>query len=493
MFDLASVGMGYAAYFNATRDPAAEAKLLAIRDLIFTRYYAAGSGTTADPERIMDAKNFTLVNEVDTGANGGDITNLLVPGTGMFLPVHALLTNPARRAQFRDDLRTLTEILIARHKTGSVPEQPWMFWGRTGRQALDSAQTDFGHNIKSYAMIHNANQVFADRPWDDLAAERSTTAAPGMGRPRPTAGTRTCTSFEPADVVPDSGWWIHDEADQLLAALDLTDGFAHADQLARSSAEVPRRVRRPRRRSSPCERPSPGCCAPAEISDDRKSFFGKNMLPQLRARTGACTSTGSRWPASRRGSTTPCPQDQALTAVAKPYWFDASGEFRTDVGPSTVLPGHELVTIDFTGIGQVPRPPYPAPVDTTAPVTTATVTPAATAAGWHSGDVTVSLAATDEVAGVKEIHVRVVDPSGTRRSVAAIHPGDQATLPALTAEGELRRDLLRRRRPGEQRAAAGAHRADRPDGTDRHRATRAAVRPQATEQQDGQGRPGRRQ
>ena len=72
--------MGYAAYFNATRDPAAEAKLLEIRDLIFTRYYTAGSGTAADPERIMDAKNFTLVNEVDTGANGGDITNLLVPG-----------------------------------------------------------------------------------------------------------------------------------------------------------------------------------------------------------------------------------------------------------------------------------------------------------------------------------------------------------------------------------------------------------------------------
>ncbi len=93
------------------------------------------------------------------------------------------------------------------------------------------------------------------------------------------------------------------------------------------------------------------------------------------------------------------PQQQALTAVAKPYWFDASGEFRTDVGPSTVLPGHELVTVDFTGIGQVPRPPYPPPADTTAPVTTVAVTPKASAAGWHNGDVTVSLSATDDEVG----------------------------------------------------------------------------------------------
>ncbi len=33
----------------------------------------------------------------------------------------------------------------------------------------------------------------------------------------------------------DSAWWIHAEADQTLAALDLTNGFTHLDQLARSA------------------------------------------------------------------------------------------------------------------------------------------------------------------------------------------------------------------------------------------------------------------
>ena len=314
----------------------------------------------------MDAKNFTLVNEVDTGANGGDITNLLVPGTGMFLPVHALLTDPARRAQFREDLRTLTEILIARHKTGSVPEQPWMFWGRTGRQALDSAQTDFGHNIKSYAMIHNANQVFPDRPWDGLADDRSTL----LGRAWDTTADRwneDLTSFEPADVVPDSGWWIHDEADQLLAALDLTDGFAHADQLARSSQKF-LDVYVDRAPAFPVRETFTRVLRTGEVSERRAEVVLRQEHVHNFEHALVLYLHGQQMAGLPARLHYALPQEQALTAVAKPYWFDASGEFRTDVGPSTVLPGHELVTVDFTGIGQVPRPPYPAPVDTTAPV-----------------------------------------------------------------------------------------------------------------------------
>ena len=130
------------------------------------------------------------------------------------------------------------------------------------------------------------------------------------------------------------------------------------------------------------------------------------------------------------------PEDQALTAVAKPYWFDATGQSRTVTGPSTALPGHEIVTVDFTGIGQVPRPPYPAPDDTTAPVTTLTVSPGANGAGWHRDDVTVSLAALDDLAGVKEIQVRVEDAAGATAGVASIHPGDAVTLPPFTTEGE---------------------------------------------------------
>ena len=45
------------------------------------------------------------------------------------------------------------------------------------------------------------------------------------------------------------------------------------------------------------------------------------------------------------------PADQALTAVAKPYWFDASGETRRVTRDVTTLPGHQVVEVEFTGIG----------------------------------------------------------------------------------------------------------------------------------------------
>ena len=73
------------------------------------------------------------------------------------------------------------------------------------------------------------------------------------------------------------------------------------------------------------------------------------------------------------------PEDQALTAVAKPYWFDAAGGV-ADRSPTSwpPCPGGALVEVEL----HRPRtpylpPPFPAPDDTTAPTTAATVSPAA--------------------------------------------------------------------------------------------------------------------
>ena len=62
VFDLASLGLAYGMYFNATRDPEVEADLLAVRDLIFSKYYDAGEN------RIRDSLTYDLLTEVDTGA-----------------------------------------------------------------------------------------------------------------------------------------------------------------------------------------------------------------------------------------------------------------------------------------------------------------------------------------------------------------------------------------------------------------------------------------
>ena len=429
LFGLASVGLAYGMYFNVTRDPAAEADLLAVRDLIFAKYY------DAEQNRLKDSLTFDLTTEVDTGGNGGDITNLLVPGTAISLPNAALLSDPARRAQFKSDLRLLTEILIARHKnTGATnPANRFWFWGRTGRFGMfNAAQTDFGHNIKSYEMIFNANNVFADRPWQGLSADRETLLARAWDDTASRWNERI-RNFVPGNVEPDSGWWIHDEADQTLAALDLAQDFTRKVQLARSAQTfldvyVDHDPAYPARETfSRVERTG-------LETDLRKSFFGKNMLHNHehalimylhgRALEGMPAKLYYAFPA-----------EQALTAVAKPYWFDAAGEFRTVTRDVTTLPGHKVVEVEFSGIGAAAPEPYPAPPDTTPPTTTAAVSPDANAAGWHNQQVTVDLTSTDDIVGVKEIHVQIVDRAGLTRDTATIDPGDHATV-TLDSDGD---------------------------------------------------------
>ena len=350
VFDLASLGLAYGMYFNVTRDPEVEAELLAVRDLLFDKYY--------DPvgNRVKDALSPDLATEVDIGGNGGDITNLLVPGTALLLPNAELLTDPARRAQFRDDLRHVTDSLVARHKN-SASTEPWWFWGRTLRFGNFGANlTDFGHNIKSYEMIHNANQVFADRPWSSLAADRDTL----MNRAWDDAATRwneRLRSFLPGAVERDSAWWVHAEADQTLAALDLTNGFAHQAQLARSAqsyldvfVDDESAARETFARVSRV----------AADTDLRKSFFGKNMLHAHehalimylhgRALEGRPASLYYAFP-----------EDEALTAVAKPYWFDAAQEARASGATWRRCPGGRSSRSRSPGSTPCPRRRTPHP------------------------------------------------------------------------------------------------------------------------------------
>jgi hypothetical protein len=430
LFELASVGLAYGMYFNVTRDPAAEADLLAVRDLIFTKYY------DAEQNRLKDSLNYDLTTEVDTGDNGGDITNLLVPGTAISLPNAALLSDPARRAQFKSDLRLLTEILITRHKNTAAgnPENRFWFWGRTGRFGnFNAAQTDFGHNIKSYEMILNANNMFADRPWDSLGADRERLLARAWDVAASRWNEKIVRNFTPGNVEPDSGWWIHDEADQTLAALDLAQGFTRKEQLARS-AQTFLDVYVDHDPAYPARETFARVERTGLETDLRKSFFGKNMLHNHehalimylhgRALEGTPAKLYYAFPA-----------DQALTAVAKPYWFDAAGEARAVTRDVTTLPGHKVVEVEFSGIGAAAREPYPAPPDTTPPTTTAAVSPDANEAGWHNQQVTLDLTSTDDIVGVKEIHVLLVDRAGLTRDTAVIEPGDHATV-TLDSDGD---------------------------------------------------------
>ncbi len=126
VFELASLGLAYGMYFNVTRDPEVEAELLAVRDLLFDKYY--------DPvgNRVKDTLTYDLTTELDPGANGGDITDLLVPGTALLLPYVDAAERPGAAA--RSSATT-----CAGSPTSSSPatrtrlpaSNKWWFWGRT--------------------------------------------------------------------------------------------------------------------------------------------------------------------------------------------------------------------------------------------------------------------------------------------------------------------------------------------------------------------------
>ncbi len=420
LFDLASLGMAYGMYFNVTRDPWAEAGLLGVRDLIFSQYHNPANN------RYFDARTADMSRTVDIGGNGRDIVNVLVPGTALLLPNADLLTAPESRDQFRADLRRVTQALLGQHRNDTSPET-WWFWGRTGRIGVqDSLQTDFGHTIKSHEMIHNANQVFADRPWDDLAGDRELLLAKAWDE----SADRwhdDLVDFTSGAVELDSPWWVHAEADQTLAAVNLREDFVHSEWLARSAQSWLDTFVDPLFPHETWQRPLRDGSF-TQPGGDEKSGRGKNMYHAFehalvmylhgRAMEGA--------PAELHYA---LPEEVALTAEAEPYWFDATTEHRVVGGPVGVLPGHRHVTVALSGLDEVPAPLFPPPDDQQPPTTVATVTPVPNAAGWSAAPATASFAATDEVAGVREVRVQVRDRTGGSADQAWISPGDELVLP----------------------------------------------------------------
>ena len=179
LFDLASLGLAYGMYFNVTRDPAAEADLLAVRDLIFDKYYDAGQQPDDGLADLRPAPpRSTPAATAATSPTSSCPARLSRCRTPPCSPI------PARRAQFRDDLRRLTEILIARHKnTAAANPATGAGSGAAPRvRQLQRRADRLRHNIKSYEMILNANNLFADRPWDGLGRGPRDAARPGMGR-----------------------------------------------------------------------------------------------------------------------------------------------------------------------------------------------------------------------------------------------------------------------------------------------------------------------
>src|SRR5574341_1458173 len=140
--DMAYAVMGPAAWFYVTRDPEAEATVLATRDLLFdpTKYWDAANG------RIRDGMNGALTAETWMGTPGSwQIVAQLDPMTAFLLLAQPAFTEQARRDQVLGDLRTLASLLQRSFWKDGI------FWGSTGDIGVyQSFHTDFGHILKAY-------------------------------------------------------------------------------------------------------------------------------------------------------------------------------------------------------------------------------------------------------------------------------------------------------------------------------------------------------
>jgi hypothetical protein len=211
--DAAYSAMGPAAYFFVTRDPGAEAAVLATRDLLFD----PATYWDAENRRIRDGVNADLteprVQDVD---DGWELVAQLDPVTAFLLLVQPVLTEPARRAQALSDLETLAH---------TMEESFWaddMFFGATDLVGdYGTHHTDFGHALKAYWALLQIDKRLDDHPFADFVAEgapalllRAYDPAYGRWAERPTSKT---------SVAYGNAWWSYAESDQLAATLALHD------------------------------------------------------------------------------------------------------------------------------------------------------------------------------------------------------------------------------------------------------------------------------
>ena len=209
--DLSYVLLGFAAYHFVTRDPVAEAELLAGRDLLFD---PAGYWDAAN-RRIRDARTADMTAEVDQEGDGGwELVAQLDPINAFLLLAQPVLTDAARRAQFLNDLDVLSRTIQERFWSAGI------FWGVSSKQGQYGARhVDFGHTLKSYWMLLSVDRRLPGHPYHAFlqehlppALDRAYGAAHGRWAKRPRSAT---------EVEYGSDWWAYAEADQLAGALAL--------------------------------------------------------------------------------------------------------------------------------------------------------------------------------------------------------------------------------------------------------------------------------
>ncbi len=207
--DAAYVLMGLAAYYFVTRDASVEAEVLMGHDMLFD----ASTYWDAPNRRIRDGMSGEMDRPV-VQSGGWELVAQLDPLNAFMMLSQPVLSTEARRAEFLENMRILSETMIDRFWSDGV------FWGVHNQQGdYDGRHVDFGHTLKSYWMILQTDKRLPDHPfygfvdryapeWVDRAYDK------GNGRwgQKPTSPTTNRYG---------SDWWIYAEAEQIAATLSM--------------------------------------------------------------------------------------------------------------------------------------------------------------------------------------------------------------------------------------------------------------------------------
>jgi hypothetical protein len=339
--DMAYAVMGPAAYFFVTRDPEAEAAVLATRDLLFdpARFWDAPNG------RIRDGMDGNLAFEVSMNGNPGswELVAQLDPVTAFELLVQPVLSDPVRRDQALADLKTLT----TRIRTSFFSEG--IFWGATGSVGTyGSGHTDYGHILKAYGALLQVDKRLADRPHQAFLASN---VAAALRRAYDAPNGRWAKRPLSASVEEyGSDWWAYAEADQLAAALALHDPA----WIAALGATGPHFVAdyvdrtRPARELVPSVSQTGAWVWGWTDADTAKCNEWKNGFHSTEH--ALVMSLFSHWLAGTPATlyfAFPAGQVAALAATARPYTWEGRVVAWTDLGPLAADATRHKVQVTF--------------------------------------------------------------------------------------------------------------------------------------------------
>lgn len=214
--DTAYVAQAFAAYFFVTRDSEMEKYLLLTRDLIFNQFW------DEENQRVKDGLSPDMATEIDQGNDKGwELVAQLDQVNAYMMLSQPVLTEPSRREQFLQDMKTLIGTMVKHFLRDGI------FWGiHNNIGKFDTRHVDFGHTIKSYWMLHQLDKRLPGQPYREIIKKNiHRWLLLAFDKENGTWGEKMLKDEITGELYAQYGspWWGYAELDQVAATLNLAD------------------------------------------------------------------------------------------------------------------------------------------------------------------------------------------------------------------------------------------------------------------------------